>query len=567
MLVDGVNLSRDVEAGQVDFYAVDETYPWYGIKSTAVDRCRGVRIPLTHRESGTRYTLEVRAYDDGVAFRHVVPGEGRRVPDETTAFRLPAGSRVWYHDLEDHYEAHHKHKSLRAVAPGDWAAPPVTYRLPDNRGYGSITEAALVNYSGMVLQGDGAGAFHARLGHVAPASYPFRLRFEEDVERLKTPAAVTGVITTPWRVVLIGADLNALVNADIIHNLNPPPDPTYFPDLLATDWVRPGRAVWSYLDGGNNTLEGMKEFSKLASDLGFEYNLLEGFWARWPESDLKELADYSRALGVKILIWRSRRAFDDPALMRELFEMCRRTGVAGVKIDFFDHEHREVIDLYEDILRTAAEYHLIVDFHGANKPTGRERTWPNMLGFEGIRGLEMRPPYSQHDATLPFTRMLAGLADYTPVHFTHKLADTTWTHQVANAVILWAPLLVYAAHPANILANPTAGIIRDIPSVWDETVVLPQSDIGEVAAIARRTGDTWFLAVTNGPNARTLQVDLSFLGSGDETRGRPDTYIATLVRDTGEAAAVTIENKTVSRNDSLSLDLRSGGGFLGRFKK
>jgi alpha-glucosidase len=226
-----------------------------------------------------------------------------------------------------------------------------------------------------------------------------------------------------------------------------------------------------------------------------------------------------------------------------------------------------VIDLYENILRTAAEYQLVVDFHGANKPTGRERTWPNMLGFEGIRGLEMRPPYAQHDATLPFTRMLAGLADYTPVHFTRKLADTTWAHQVANAVILWAPLLVYAAHPANILANPTAGIIKDIPSVWDETVVLPLSEIGEVAAIARRTGATWFLAVTNGPNARAIEVDLSFLGPRDDAAGRPDTYIGTLVHDTGEAASVNIESKTVSRNDSLHLNLRSGGGFVGRFKR
>jgi alpha-glucosidase len=308
----------------------------------------------------------------------------------------------------------------------------------------------------------------------------------------------------------------------------------------------------------------MKEFSKLASEMGFEYNLLEGFWSRWPEADLKELVDYSRKLGVGILIWRSRRDVPDEKSMREMFEMCRRTGVAGVKIDFFDHEHKEVIDLYETLLRTAAEYKLIVDFHGANKPAGEERTWPNQLGREAIRGLEMGPPYAQHDTTLPFTRMLAGLADYTPVDFGRKLADTTWAHQVANAVILQAPLLVYAAHPANLLANPTADIVKDIPSVWDETVVLPISEIGELAAFARRSGDTWFLAITNGPNARTVKVDLSFLGGADGRR--PPTYRATLVSDTTEAAAVKIEVWTVSRNDSLYIDLRSGGGFVGRFR-
>jgi alpha-glucosidase len=188
-----------------------------------------------------------------------------------------------------------------------------------------------------------------------------------------------------------------------------------------------------------------------------------------------------------------------------------------------------------------------------------ERTWPNELGNEGIRGMEMAGPYAQHEATLPFTRLLAGLADYTPTHFGRKLADTTWAHQVANAVILQAPLLVFGAHPANILANPAVDVIKSIPSVWDETVVLPISDIGQVAAFARRRGDTWFLAVINGINARTVRVDLSFLGQG--------TYISTLIRDTCEAAAVKTEHLTLSRNDVLYLDLRSGGGFVGRFAK
>ncbi len=399
--VDGVNLAEGVEIGKLDRYQVKETYPWYGVHSTAVDNCNGVRIAVTHLKSRTAYTLEIRAYNDGVAFRHVAPGEGARVPDEATLFRLPAGSTLWAHDLEDHYEGVHARKSLRAFAPGAWVAPPLTFRLPADAGYGSITEGALARYSGMGLQADGAGGFHARLGHAIPASYPFRLRYAQDVERLTRPAPITGTITTPWRIVMIGADLNALVNCDIVHNVAPPPDPKFFPNGLKTDWIKPGRSLWSYLDGGNNTLEGMKEFSKLAGELGFEYNLLEGFWAKWPESQLKELVDYSRERGVKIIIWRSRSALGDEQRIRELFEMCRRTGVAGSKIDFFDHEHKEVIELYETILRLAAEHKLIVDFHGANKPTGLERTWPNELGVEGIRGMEMRGPYAQHEVTLP----------------------------------------------------------------------------------------------------------------------------------------------------------------------
>ncbi len=565
IVVDGVDLGDGVEVGNATRYQVDETYPWYGAHSTAIDKCNGARVAVKHRESGTVYTLDVRAYDSGVAFRYVVPGEGDRVPTEATVFRLPEQGRVWFHDAEDHYEGRYVAKSVRAVPRGGWVAPPLTVRLPDDAGYAAITEGGLRGYSGMMLQGDGEAGFHARLGHAVPASWPFRLRFEDEVERMSKPAVISGTITTPWRVVLVGADLNALANSDIVHNVAAPPDPKLFPQGIKTQWIRPGRSVWNYLDGGSGTLDGMKEFSRLAGELGFEYSVLEGFWARWPESDLKELVDYSRERGIRILIWKRSAELRDPKVMREFFEMCRRTGVAGAKIDFFDHEHKDIIDHYERLLKMAAEYELILDFHGANKPTGLERTYPNLLGLEAIRGLEMGPPYAQHDTTLPFTRMLAGLADYTPMHFGRRLADTTWPHQIANAVILWAPLLVYAAHPANILANPAVDLIKEIPSVWDETVVLPVSDIGEVAAFARRSGDTWFLAVTNGPNARTIELDLSFLDGAE--RGRAPTYYATMVRDATEAAAVKIERKTVSRGDSVFITMRSGGGFVGRFSR
>ncbi len=568
IVVDKVNLAEGAEIGDAERYQVDEKYPWNGVHTPAIDHCNGARVAVKHVKSGTAYTLEIRAYDDGVAFRHVVPGEGTRVPDEASAFKLPNGTTLWYHDLEDHYEGLQARKSIRAVPPGGFLAPPVTFRLAGNGPYAAITEGALQNYSGMGLQADGNGMLYARLGHAIPASYPFRLRFPNDVERLSHAAAVTGTITTPWRVVMIGADLNTLVNCDIVHNVAPPPDPKLFPNGIHTDWIKPGRAVWAYLDGGNDTLEGMEEFSRLAGELGFEYNLLEGFWSRWPEAQLKELVDYSRQRGVRIIIWSSRARFKTAQDIRDLAELSKRTGVAGWKIDFFDHENKEVVDLYDEILRICAAYHLVVDFHGANKPTGMERTYPNNIGVEAIRGMEAQPPYALHEVTLPFTRMLAGLADYTPMDFGRKLADTTWVHQVGNAILLQAPLLVFAAHPANILANPMVDVIKQIPSTWDETVVLPISEIGDVAAFARRKGDTWFLAVNNGPYAKTVRVDLSFLAPAGSVEGRRgETFIATLLRDTGEAAAVKIDHRTVSAGDSLFADLRSGGGFVAMFTK
>src|SRR5262249_52301148 len=160
------------------------------------------------------------------------------------------------------------------VRAGEWAAPPLTIKLPNNNGYAAITEAALLNYSGMGFEADGQRGFKARLGYALPVSYPFRLRYAGDVERLAKPAAITGTITTPWRVVMIGGDLNVLVNCDIIHNVSPPPDKNLFPQGMNTAWVKPGRAVWKYLDGGENTLDEMKNFSRLAGQLGFEYNVV-----------------------------------------------------------------------------------------------------------------------------------------------------------------------------------------------------------------------------------------------------------------------------------------------------
>ena len=559
--VDGVDLAEGVKAGQVDRYQVSETYPWRGVHSQAGNRCQGAKISLKHLKSGTGYTLEVRAFNDGAAFRFVVPGGDRpRVPDEATTFLIPKGSTVWYHNLRGHYEAVHEKRPIAEVEAGQWAAPPVTLKLPAGAGYASITEAALVHYSGMALKADGKRGLTLVLGHKHPISYPFELRYKKDIERVSQPAALAGTITSPWRVVLIGADLNALVNCDVVPNLCPPPDPSLYPQGINTEWIKPGRAVWRYLDGGSTSLEGMKEFSRMAGQLGFEYHVLEGFWSRWSDAEIKELVDYSRQQGVGLWFWRHSNQLRTPEARQAFFQRLHDLGVVGAKIDFFDHEHQEVVDLYAALLKDAAKYHVLVNFHGANKPTGEPRTWPNELVREGVRGMESSSlkTRARHDAVLPFTRFLAGHADYTPVHFGGRRADTTWAHQIATAAVFTAPLLTYAAHPKSILENPAVEMIKSIPSVWDETVVLPPSEIGEVAVFARRNGQTWFLAVLNGPAARAVDIPLSFLGEGE--------HRAMLVRDNkDDAAAVEIENVSVQRSDRLAIELREGGGFIARF--
>src|SRR5262245_37284714 len=428
--VDGVNIGEGVEVGNAESYRIDETYRTRGGHTEAANRCNGAKIGFTHVKSGTKLTLDLRAFNDGIAYRFIVPGSDKpRVPEETSSFTLPPGSTVWYHDLEGHYEAAYDKKAVSDVPAGQWVAPPLTVQLPDGLGYASITESALANYSGMALRADGRRGFAVVLGHAHHVSYPFRLRYAADVERLSKPATVTGTITTPWRVVMVAADLNALVNSDIVENRAPAPDAKLFPKGLDTDWIKPGRAVWKYLDGGQSTLDGVKEFSRLAGELGFEYQVVEGFWSRWTDEQIKEAVDYSRKQNVGLWFWRHSKQLRSAEEREAFFKKLHDFGVVGAKIDFFDHEHREVVDHYQALLRDAAKYRIMVNFHGANKPTGEPRTWPNELIREGVRGMEASKllARAKHNTTLPFTRYPAGHADYTPVHFGARRGDTTWT--------------------------------------------------------------------------------------------------------------------------------------------
>jgi alpha-glucosidase len=565
MKEDDYDLSSGVVFKNLERYDVNETYPWYGAHSTASNRCNGARISLQHDLSFLEYVLEVRAFNDGIAFRHIIPGahDSLRVPDEYTTFVIPAGSTVWYADMDGHYEAEYQKKDISDVQPGEWAGPPVTIKLPNDAGYASITEANLVDYSGMGLESDGRRGWIVGLGHRQPLNYPFELRYgREEAKRLGKPASVAGTITTPWRVVMVGRDLNTLVNSTILPNLCPPPDPVLFADGLRTSWIKPGRAVWRYVDGGDGSFEGLKEFSRMAGELGFEHHVIEGVWSRWTVEQREEMVNYSKQQGVGVWFWKHSRDLRIPEAREEFFKMLHDLGVVGAKIDFFDHEAKEVVDVYEALLRKAAEYHIMLVFHGANKPTGRERTWPNEMVREAIRGMESRglQDRARHQTILPFTRYLAGPADYTTMIFSERRRNSTWAHQIATMAVFASSLLTIAANPQSILENPAVDVIKSIPAVWDETIVLPDSRIGELAAFARRTGNTWFLAIMDGASARTISVPLSFLGDG--------AYRATLVYDDKDSsAAVRIDHATLKRSDSLNIDLRDGGGFIGRFSK
>lgn len=555
--LDGKSLTEGATFGEVKRFEKRETYPFRGAHSVATNHFNGASLEVKNTAGAMR--LEVRVFNDGAAFRQIIPaaGEAARTPDEGTTFAIPDGSRVWHHDLGGHYEEIHTNSAVASIVKDVWIAPPMTFALASG-GYASITEANLRNYSGMALRAEGGRRFSVGLGHKHPISYPYRLRYSNDIDRVTAPAAISGAITSAWRVVTIAADLNGLVNSDIVANLADAPDATLFPEGQGAAWIKPGRAVWKYLDGGANSFEDMKRFSAWAGELGFEHHVIEGFWSRWSDEQVKELVEFSRAKGVSIWLWRHSRELRTAERQEEFFSRLARLGVAGAKIDFFDHEHREVVGLYEQLLAGAARHKILINFHGSNKPTGEGRTFPNELTREGVRGMESSRlrERARHGATLPFTRLLAGPADYTPVHFGARRADTTDAHQIATAAIFGGPLLTYAAHPTNLLQHVALPLIKSIPAVWDETRVLAPSKIGELAAFARRSGNVWHLVVLNGPAEQTVTVPLDFLARG---KGG-----ALVLSDAAEGPSATLEQRELT--GPLELKLRAGGGFVARFE-
>ncbi len=500
VILDGSDSGQGATIGQVVRESIDEAYPWRGNKSMALNRCNVSRISVVR--GGLEHSIELRVYNDGLALRYIFP-RGGTVSGEATAFSFPPDSMIWYQDNVRWYEGEYRSCGAAELLPGTVCGVPCTVQLPAQLGYAAVMEGALADYSGMSLRSTGRGRFQAHFACDSKWTPP-------------------GPVVTPWRIVLVARDLNALVNSDIVHNVAPAPDPRLFPQGLQTEWIKPGRCVWSWLCGGGIDVASMEQFATLGRQLGFEYNLIDEGWEHWQPwgqfDQLQQVIDFSRQQHVATWVWKSapERAgipgLFDRDLRREFFRRMSAMGVAGVKIDFLDDESFAMVNFIQQTLADAAEFQLLVDFHGAPKPTGESRTWPNELTREGIRGLENLDGGLEAAAlqcTHPFVRFLAGPADFTPLHFYHGQQQISWAHQLASAVIYTSPLLVFGEHPRQMLDHPASGLITAIPSTWDETRVLPQSSIGQLVAFARRSGADWYLALMNGNSEGDVKLSLS----------------------------------------------------------
>lgn len=552
LLINGKMIGENTVTGKVQQHKTEEVYASRGVHSIASNLYTDAKINFA---GASVFTLQVRVYNDGVAFRYLIPNKDSAVVEkDNTAFTIPAGTIVWSQPNIKYYEGRYSKKLVDTIKAGELIGPPVTFELPGNAGYAAITEAGLIDFAGMSLIVNGNRSLQANLWG-------------------KTKKY--GNMETPWRIIEIGKDLNTLINCDIIANVSPKYDAKLFPQGYNTEWIKPGRSVWSWLSKTRSvTLENMKHFSDLAAQLGFEYNLVDEGWSNWKDSVnhrdqwdmMKELVDYSATKGVKIWVWKAypdRKGIPgikDPEQRKAFFQKCKELGIVGMKVDFFDNEAQEIIQFYQAALHDAAAYHLMMDFHGANKPTGESRTWPNEMTREAIRGMENRPPWAQSNTILPFTRYLAGPADYTPVHFGDRMGEVSWAHHVASMIVFTSPFLCVGADPQSILDNPCKEMIQNIPPVWDETIVLPQSKIGELVLFARRKGTTWFLAAMNGTNeSKSINIDLSFL-KGSYT-------LSSVKDDKDKQANALLENVNVSADSKITITLNGNGGYVGWFEK
>lgn len=550
-----ININNELYDGGTSFGSVtrsstNESYEWRGMQSNAVSNSNTVIIPV----QGSRpLNLEVKVFNDGFAFRYIINRSGNSsVLAENTGFIIPEGSIVWSQSSIRSYEGTYLEQKIEEVPVGQLAGPPLTYRLSNKAGYVSITEGGLIDFAGMSL--------------IAEAGRKYKANLTGSVNK-------TGLVETPWRVVQIAADLNTLMNCNIVNHVSPAYDNKLFPEGFKTSWVKPGRSVWSWLAGnGGVTYENMKKYSKWAGELGFEYNLVDEGWNKWNDGGksswdlLKDLVTYSDQQKVKIWLWKAYPDRDGIAGLKNaadrltFFRKCKEVGVVGIKLDFFDTESQEVIKFYQAALKDAAELGLMLNFHGSNKPTGETRTWPNEMSREGIRGLENGTSWPKHNTTLLFTRFLAGHGDFTPLSFRTVANGTTVTHQVSTIAAFNSPFMCLAVNPEALLNHPSKSIVKDIPVVWDETIVLPPSEIAELGLLAKRSGTTWYVVALNGELKKDIQIDLSFLGKGE--------YIGLSMEDSNEGPSNAIFKSTekITANTKLNVSLHSGGGYLARLK-
>ena len=361
---DGIELGEGVALGAVNARQVHETYRFFGAHGIAVNDAREASVKATaHGES---YWVDVHVANDGVGVRlRLAPKKGRKVEADRSAWMIDGNPTIWADKLDPSYESHYRTLSLSDLG-SDLYGMPVTLRV--GGAYLSITEAALKDYGDLALKRGADGALEGQL-YADPQGW-----------------TTDDSVIQPWRVTVVARTLTDLVNTTLVQNLNPPPTP----ELARAAWIKPGRSSWQWMAIGDPKQDDQEQWVDWTRQLGYEYYLVDEGWEHWtdPWASLAKVVAYAKPRNVKIWLWVHSNQVQTAEARQAYFRKAVEAGVVGVKIDFPPPANRWWATWYHDTARDAAAMKLMVDFHGANKPTGMERTWPNVLTREGVRGHE-----------------------------------------------------------------------------------------------------------------------------------------------------------------------------------
>lgn len=497
----------------------------------------GKRLHCTNKANeyqapmGEDARMVMRLYNDGIAFRYEYTGlQDSKVPEEHTSYIIPEGTKRWMQQWSDGYEG--------------FFPMTTTANVKTLAGFGGSFETKEINthwgYPLLLEPIDGVFALitEANIERRQSASSLFNEGEVFSVKQDQNDLLLTGDWHTPWRVVIIGK-LADIVESTLVTDVS---ESSRLEDV---SWIKPGVVSWIYWanNHGSNDYSIIIKYVDMAVALGLPYVLIDAEWDEMdkvPSNEGKTIEDavaYANAKGVKPLIWYNssigwvdgapgpKYRLNKPEDREKEFAWCEKIGVAGVKIDFFSGDNQKNMDYCQDLLESAARHHLLVNFHGAPIPRGWQRTYPNLLSTEGVYGAEWYnnvPHFTKkaasHNATLPFTRNVIGPMDYTPCAFSDSQHPhiTSLAHELALTVLYESGLQHLADRPESFLAQPkeVQAFLRLLPTVWDETRYVSGYP-GESAVLARRSGNTWYVAGINGSDEpQTLATDLSFLGNG-----------------------------------------------------
>jgi len=551
-----------------------------GRRSEIRDCYREMTLQLEESvEPHRRLAIRVRAYDNGVAFRCEFPKQKAmqdfRLAGERTRIHFPSDATCWaarYPGCASHQEEYFDKLMLSGIGTNDFVGEPLLVRAADDL-YVAIAEAALVDYAGMCLtREEAAGGDGVTL-----------------VTRLAEQKGQANVVTaalphqTPWRVFMLARQPVKLLENDMILSLNAPSA------LADTSWIQPGMMAWDHWWSGDVKMDTatIKQYIQLAADMGWKYQLIDWHWYGPfdrpdsditkvnPAVDMDEVRRFARDKGIRLWVWLYWSDVDRGDAYLKAFPLYEKWGLAGVKIDFMARDDQWMVNWYHKIVKKAAEHHLMVNFHGAYKPTGWRRTYPNLITREGVLGNEWngwsKRITPEHKCTIAFTRNLLGEMDFTPGGFLNRTqaafhpnrptqTQGTRAQELALFVIYESPLTCVCDHPDHYRNQPGSDFLKIVPTVWDETVGV-NGAVGEYVTVAKRKGADWFLGAMTSWSPRRLEIPLEFLGPGE--------FEATIWRDGPEAATnaedLAKETKTVMCGDRLTLDLAPGGGAVVRF--